>query len=223
MVYPKSMNRRRRGKRTMKRLLPSGLLLASILQTCDAQTDAFTRQLECPNDTSLTGYTNVPDINLDMADELTRIAGGGDPPGEGYDLILCPGEDFSVAGGNRFRPVIDGVKISCGGPDSVNPECIVDASREQVIIEDSTVDGYTTNSVTFERITFDSFQRGLSVTLAASKPTVATFTDCIWQVGCESDCRNHLLFISQCLYDVCRTLTTMIISSLLRTKTAIMQ
>jgi hypothetical protein len=135
-------------------------------------------------DPSIMGYTNVPDLNDDMADELNRITvEGGDKPLGDYILNLCPDDEneFDVTGGNRFRPVIDRVKIFCGGPDAVDAVCIVDGSREQVIIEDSIAEGYSINFVEFQGITFNGFARGTSVTLAASAPAVATFIGCVWQ------------------------------------------
>jgi hypothetical protein len=169
----------------MKRLLLSGFFLAAVSQTSRAQTDAFTRQVLCPMDPSIMGYTNVPDLNADMADELNRITveGGDMPPGD-YLLNLCPDDEneFDVTGGNRFRPVIDRVKIFCGGPDAVDAVCIVDGSQEQLIIEDSNAEGYSINFVEFQGITFNGFARGTSVTLAASAPAVATFINCVWQV-----------------------------------------
>jgi hypothetical protein len=157
------------------------LVVALGLPMVNSQTEAFTRQETCPSDESLTGYTNIPNLNDDMATELERIAGGGDAPAGGYNLILCPGENFDATGGNSIRPVLDQVSILCGGPDSVDPLCVVDGGDEQLLIQDSTIDGYTVSSVTITGLTFNDFGDGISATLRASEPTIFTCASCVWQ------------------------------------------
>lgn len=144
------------------------------------QTDAFTRQETCPNDGDLTGYTSIANLNDDMAAELDRVIEGGEAPAEGYNLILCPGQDFDVTGGNAIRPIIDQVSISCGGTESTDPVCRVVGSEEQLIIEDSSVQDYTLSSVRISGLTFSEFGT-TSATLTASAPTVFTCADCAWQ------------------------------------------
>ena len=41
-----------------------------------------------PDDPSITEYTTLEELNLDIEDELARIKGGGAALTEGYDLIL---------------------------------------------------------------------------------------------------------------------------------------
>lgn len=189
MVQPKSKSKKRqRPPSMMKYLVPgSFLVVCSLPRIVHGQTSAFTRQTACPNDPSLRGYTSIPSLNDDMAAELQRIADGADPPNGGYDLILCPGEIFDATGGNVIRPVIDQVNIACGGPRSVDPVCIIDGNREQLVIEDSTIPGYSLTSITMEGLTFNDFTRGVSATLTASSPTIFTCIDCIWQDFDDSD------------------------------------
>lgn len=156
-----------------------GLLISGGLHQCDAQ--AFSREEDCPNEPGVTGYVTVSDLNADMADELSRISDGGAPPGGGYTMILCPGENFDLTGGNTIRPVINDVTILCGGGTTVDPECNLEGNREQLLIEDSSVIGYTIESVAMEGVTFSGARRGVSVSLDASQPAVFTCTDCTWQ------------------------------------------
>jgi hypothetical protein len=187
MAQRKVLSKKRRIPNMAKDILPAILVIAlGSIPMVRCQTDAFTRQETCPSDSSLTGYTNIPNLNDDMAAELARIEGGGDAPDGGYSLILCPGESFDASGGNSIRPVLDQVSISCGGPDSIDPECIIEGGEEQLMIQDSTVDGYTISSVSLSALTFNNFG-AISATMSGSDPTIFTCTSCVWQDFEEAD------------------------------------
>lgn len=155
------------------------LLLSSSI--CHAQT--FTRQVECPNDASVTGYTSLEDLNDDMAGERDRIAGGGTPSPE-YNFNLCsdPDINYDARRGNEINIVLDNTNIFCGGPGVAIPSCVVSGGQLQVRIENSDVEGFPINNVFVRGITFEDF-RGRSIAFLANAPTVANFEDCIWQVG----------------------------------------
>jgi hypothetical protein len=167
----------------MRQLLPAGLTLASLFYTSHAQTDAFTRQVECPNDPSIMGYTSIGDLNTDMEAELARIAEAGVIPDMDYILNICPSDD-PYSDRDPIVP-IDRAQIFCGGPAAVDATCIIDGSNTQVLVEDLTVEGlpdYRINEVLFQGITFNDFnQRAIQLTAAA--PAVATFVNCIFQVS----------------------------------------
>jgi hypothetical protein len=166
----------------MRQLLPVGLALASFFHTSRAQTDAFTRQVECPNDTSIMGYTDIQDLNRDMEDELDRIQDAGEIPDMDYILNICP-KDGTYGIGDPIRP-IDRAQIFCGGPDAVDATCVLDGGRTHVRVEDITIDGlpdYRINEVLFQGITFNAFSRR-AVEMLAAAPAVASFVNCIWQV-----------------------------------------
>lgn len=174
--------RQRSPNGNMKDIFQVCLVVAFGLPTLvNGQNEAFTRQEACPGDASLTGYTSIPNLNDDMSAELQRIQDGGDPPEGGYNLVLCPGGNFDAAGGNSIKPVLDQVSITCGGPDSTDPLCVINGGGEQLLIQDSTVDGYTVSSVTVTGLTFSGFTGVTSATLSASEPTLFTCIDCIWQ------------------------------------------
>ena len=164
-------------------ILLGGVLLASSRHTVLAQTDVFTRQVTCPDDPSaLRGYASIGDLNQDMNDELARIQAGGAIPADDYNLYLCPGTQFTEG---TITPVLDRVNISCGGPQSVNPVCIVSSSQgPQVRIQSSTVQNYDVDSVKLSGITFTGFDAlSGSVLLEGASPATATFENVIWQVS----------------------------------------
>jgi len=141
--------------------------------------NAFTRQVPCPGDLTISGYTNIANLNADMTAELNRVTTGGTAPQGGYSLILCPGT-FNVAGGNAIKPVLNQVSISCGGPSSVNSVCTIVGSEQQLVIQNPTVQGYRLSSVQINGLTFTGFGP-TSAKLTASAPTVFTCIDCKWQ------------------------------------------
>jgi hypothetical protein len=157
------------------------LITGGLLRSIQGQSSAFTRQKECPNDSSLVGYTNLPDLNDDMAAELQRVSKGGTPPDGGYNLVLCPGENFDTSGGNAIRPVINQVRIACGGPASVDPVCLITGNQEQLVIENPSISRYALKSVTIEGLMFSNFTKRASAALTASSPTMFTCIACSWQ------------------------------------------
>jgi len=206
----------------MKPLISGILLLATIIGNVNAQTAAFTRSAPCPTDPSVVGYVDIAAMNQDMADELVRVTeGGGTPPAGGYILNLCdkPDDVFDVTGGNRIRPVLDQVTFVCGGAGATNANCVLDASRLQVLVEDTAFPGGI-NFVTFEGLTFARFARGESISLAASAPAVATFVNCVWEVSKRVDHSSPEILFNH--FSACRTFqTTMIMLSILKMQIAI--
>lgn len=170
-----------------KRKLSANAAIAVVITTAallpcttTAQTSAFTRQVECPSDSTLTGYTSISNVNEDMNDELARVLAGGDAPARGYELVLCPGTFDATADGGVLRPVLDQVNIRCGD-GSFEQECIIDGNQEQLIIENPTDSSYTLSAVQISGVTFNGLSGGVSAQLRASEPTVFTCQNCIWQ------------------------------------------
>jgi hypothetical protein len=153
------------------------LLLLHLLCTCQAQSMAFSRQEECSQDASLVGYTTLEAINADMADELARIQGGGDPAIE-YTLILCPpsGTLLDPRRGNELKPVLNNVNIVC----AETAECVLEQSQIQVLVENSQVANYPLESVSLRRLTFQDF-RGTAISFRANIPTEFTCEDCVFR------------------------------------------
>lgn len=121
------------------------------------------------------GYTNVPALNMDMADEFDRIAGGAEasPP---YDFVLCPMTIFDTSS-EPIRPVLSDLTIRCGGDG-----CQLDGGTSQVVFEDSTLDNYPIENITMTGISFTNFD-GTSIAAYASDSTRATFESCAWAVS----------------------------------------
>ena len=159
----------------------ASLLLLLSSSTCHAQTQTFTRSVPCPTDASITGYTSLEDLNDDMAAERDRIAGGGSPSAE-YNFILCSDADstFDARRGNEINVVLENANFFCGGDGFVNPACTIVGGQLQVRIENSAVDGYPIENMSFQGITFQAFV-GRSIAYLANTPTEAVFENCIWQ------------------------------------------
>ena len=155
------------------------------------QSSSFTRTAACENEPSLTGYSSITDLNDDMQAELDAINNGTivpsdtDPP---YTFTICPGLTFDMRGPTPIVPVLNNVIINCGGPDSVNPECILDRSAQQMLIGDinTNIDGYGLQSITLNGITFNDFRRDTAVqittTAAASPGATIILNDATFQV-----------------------------------------
>jgi len=152
-----------------------------------AQTTAFTREVECPDNPGLTGYVTIADMNADMKDEVERIVAGGTPQNN-YDLRFCPGR-LDATGGNLIQPVLDQVTISCSdGSVGVNSNCIVDGSRGQLIIEDPKDANYTLSNVKVDGLIFNGLTRGdAAFQLEASAPTFFVCKDCVFQDFVDSE------------------------------------
>ena len=159
------------------------ICLASTVQKTASQTPAFSRQVPCPMNPTLTGYVSIANINRDMQDELNRIAAGGAKPTAPYVMTLCPGVVFDAVGNHTLRPLLNDVEFVCGQSGSVAQNCTIDGGNRQVVVADSTVQGYSINSVTFMGITFNGFQGDSSSTITASSPAQVNYNNCIWQVN----------------------------------------
>lgn len=157
-------------------------IVSLLLSAPTSRAQTFARQVACPTDASITGYTSLEDLNLDMGEERDRIASGGTPSPE-YNFNLCSDPDtiYDASRGNEINVVLDNTNIFCGGLGASNPSCIVEGGQLQVRIENSEVDGYPIESAFFQGLTFRDF-RGRSIAFLANTPTQANFEDCIWQV-----------------------------------------
>jgi hypothetical protein len=123
------------------------------------------------------GYTSLEAINADMADELARIAGGGEPAAE-YTMTLCPptGTLLDTRRGNELKPILNNLSILC--LDGV--ECILDRSQVQVLVENSQVANYPLTDILLQGLTFQGFV-GTAISFRANTPTQLTCDNCIFQ------------------------------------------
>ncbi|KAG7352772.1 hypothetical protein IV203_008820 [Nitzschia inconspicua] len=152
------------------------LPLLHFSSTCQGQS-AFTRQEACSQDASVMGYTTLENINADMADEVGRIAAGGDPAAE-YTLILCPpsGTFLDPRQSNDLKPILNNLSILC----LEGAECILNESQVQLSIGNSQVENYPLTTILVRGLTFQRFS-GTAISFQANQPTEFTCENCIFQ------------------------------------------
>lgn len=141
---------------------------------------------ECSRDPTVVGYESLAALNNDMETELNRIRDGGTPE-ESYTFRLCPNQLFD-AESSTLLPVLNNAMFVCGSDGSRSNNCIIIGGSEQVRIENSQVDTYPLESLTFIGLTFADFKgnaaiTGTSIAALASAPTTATFLDVTFTVS----------------------------------------
>jgi hypothetical protein len=133
-----------------------------------------------------TCFTTIAAINAEMQQELDRISGGGTPEST-YSYVFCPNAFFDATN-TSLVPLLDNVMFLCGADGSLSNNCVIVGGSEQVTFRNSTVSGYVINQVAFMGLTFAGFQSNTntamsaSVVASASAPTVAKFSNVVWQV-----------------------------------------
>jgi hypothetical protein len=143
--------------------------------------------VDCPNDdTDLRGYTSLADLNSDMQTELDRIAAGGTPE-ESYTFTLCPNQAFD-ANAVTLLPVLSDSTFVCGAIGDPDDDCTLLGGEEQIRIEDSTINGYTLETLVFVGLSFADFSSdggamATSIAALASSTTTATFMNSRWSVS----------------------------------------
>jgi len=131
-------------------------------------------------------FNTLGAINSVMQTELVRIQNGA-PPQQSYVYSLCP-NTFLDASAEPLEPVLNNVMFVCGESGDRSGRCVILGGSQQVLIQDSLVDGYPLQELSFLGITFSAFETnggdmtGSSIAAFASSTTTATFIDCVWQV-----------------------------------------
>jgi hypothetical protein len=130
-------------------------------------------------------FDTIGALNTAMQTELARIQNGATPQAA-YMYNLCTNTFFDATTA-ILVPVLNNAMFICGNDGDRLGRCVFLGGSEQVRIEDSTVDSYPLQELSFFGITFSSFETntvrtGLSIAAFASTTTTATFTDCSWEV-----------------------------------------
>jgi hypothetical protein len=176
---------------------PLNAFLAIVALACQATAQSAG---PCDRDTSVEGYSSITDINADMQAELGRIADGGEP-NESYTYRLCPNVVYDAATA-PLVPVLSNSFFVCGSDGSRNNNCIILGGDEQIRIQDSTLNDYTLERLSFMGLTFADFNgnnaaTGTCVSALADSRTTAVFIDVSFTVSanveqqfahCESCC-----------------------------------
>lgn len=154
-------------------LLPIHLALAQ-------NPEVNTRVVDCPNSVPpMMGYDQISSINSDQQEELQRIQNGS-PPRPPYVFRLCPNTQFDASTAAPLNVLLSGSMFTCGPNTASTDNCVISGGVNQVLIEDSTIDGYSLDRTSFVGITFEGFT-GASVNGFASFGTTATFMDTKWR------------------------------------------
>ena len=130
-------------------------------------------------------FTTLGAINSEMQTELARIQNGASPQ-ESYVYNMCANTFFDATS-EPLQPVLNNAMFVCGDNGSRSNRCVVVGGSQQVMIMDSFVSGYPMQEVHFLGITFSGFEtnnqmEGTSIAAFASSATMATFSECTWQV-----------------------------------------
>ena len=149
-------------------------------------------------------FDTIGALNSAMQTELTRIQNGAAPQ-DAYMYNLCTNTFFDAQTA-ILMPVLNNVMFICGDDGNRLGRCVILGGSEQVRIQDSTVDNYPLQELSFLGITFSSFatstaRTGLSIAAFASSSTTATFTDCSWEVrgGSTFSSSHHQIASDHCL------------------------
>jgi hypothetical protein len=150
-------------------------------------TSTTTAMLDC--------FATLGAMNSAMELELIRIRNGAVPQTT-YVYPLCPNTVLDATT-TPLRPLLNNAMFVCGADGQRSNRCVILGGTVQVAILDSLVDGYPLQEVSFLGLTFSGFVSdtsaaaagiGTSIAAMASSVTMATFTDCLWQVRA---CNTH--------------------------------
>jgi hypothetical protein len=148
-------------------------------------------------------FDTIGALNSAMQTELVRIQSGATPE-VAYMYNLCT-DTFFDAETAILMPVLNNAMFICGNDGSRLGRCVINGGSQQVRILDSTLDSYPLQELSFMGITFSSFksntaQSGMSIAAFASSSTMATFTDCSWEVRSEVKMYEHDATISDRIF-----------------------
>lgn len=140
------------------------------------------RDVPCPYDDSIVGYTSIAHLNADIQEEIDRIENVPIlQPESSYIYTLCPHTVF--VGDERLTPLLDNSTFLCGNMGDSKDKCTLMGGSVQVNIIDSPYQ-YQINRLFFRGLTFSNFT-SYGVAASASSQTRAEFHDCHWRVSHE--------------------------------------
>lgn len=172
----------------MNTALHALLGFSAIITRANAQSAA-----PCAGDNAVTGYSSIEVLNSDMETELQKIQDGSAPADE-YTFRLCPDTVFDTTT-TPLRPVLNNAMFLCGENGDRANSCTLVGGSEQIKFEDSAVEGYVLESMSFMGLSFADFEgntdlTGTSIGAYASSQLTSIFTNVAFTV------RKYIIVVS---------------------------
>ena len=188
--------------------LPSMVVTAAAVDLEDSVDDftatnapLYPRQVVCPSDETLMGYTSIDAINLDIQRAVSLIISPNHVPPDQYVYTICP--NTVLNGEHQLSPVLHNSHFVCGREGYATDNCRIEHGSTQVLIIDTNVEPYprapaagasgahamhggaaygsSPRLFVFKGLTF-AHSSDVSVAAVASTTTFAEFYDCHWKV-----------------------------------------
>jgi hypothetical protein len=124
-----------------------------------------------------------------MESELQNIQAGS-APAEEYTFRLCPDTVFDTTT-TPLRPLLNNAMFVCGESGKRADGCTFIGGSEQIRFQDSSIEGYVLQSMSFMGLSFADFEgnsdlTGASIGAYASSQLTATFSDVAFTVRVSS-------------------------------------
>ncbi len=177
---PKQLQLETVSRDTMGAAIQAFLGISVLITRANAQSAA-----SCPRDSTITGYSSIEVLNSDMESELQNIQAGS-APAEEYTFRLCPETVFDTTT-TPLRPVLNNAMFVCGENGERVNGCTFIGGSEQIRFENSAIEGYVLQSMSFMGLSFADFEgntdlTGASIGAYASSQLTATFSDVAFTV-----------------------------------------
>lgn len=170
----------------MKKLCLAFLAATAQIAMAQDEFSVRTGEVPCPSNSSMWGYVNTTDLNLDIIAEMTHLFNGGEQSSF-YHYKLCPNTTFPIARlDNPFDgemagmdPIVPGLSdtiISCGEDGLGEDNCVFEGGSVHFFFHDLLI----ASQVFVAGITFEGVE-GSSVYGDAHHTSHVNFINCHWR------------------------------------------
>jgi hypothetical protein len=191
MILSAAANRGAVGRIMHKLLLPLLVFHSMLILQVRAQASAG----PCPGvaGNGIFGYTTIAAMDADQQAELLLIQGGATPRPP-YVFTICPGQalDFTVPSA-PFQPVLDQSIFLCGANGQAADGCMFIGGETQIVVQNSSVEGYPLQVIEFRGITFVAFTSA-AIAGGAGAGTTVVLTNVVFEV-CISLCIACIVYL----------------------------